>query len=231
MNGMILLLFLGTMGLSLWATFRVKSVYQRYHQGGTLSGLTGAQTAQRILAAAGIRDVSVVAGEGLLSDHYDPVHRRLVLSPDNYHGVSPAALGVAAHEAGHALQHQAAYAPLQWRMSAVGAATIANQVVLWLPLLGLFTGFIQAPLAMAIVAVGWCVLMLFNLVTLPVEFDASRRAKACLSGMGIIRTPEESDAVNRVLNAAAFTYVAAFLTTLVYFLWHLAPFLLGRSDD
>lgn len=231
MSGLFILIIVGTMGLSLWASFRVKSVYNRYNQGGTYSGLTGAQAAQRILAVAGIRDVAIVPGEGLLSDHYDPINRRLVLSPANYSGYSPAALGVAAHEAGHALQHQAAYAPLQWRMSAVGATTIANQVVMWLPLIGMFTGMIKLPVFVAILAVGWGVLMLFNLITLPVEFDASRRAKECLASMGMIQTPEESAAVNRVLNAAAFTYVAAFITTLAYFLWHLLPLIFGRSEE
>lgn len=226
-----LLLFIGTMALSLWATWRVKRIYMRYSQIPAASGITGAEAAARILDRAGIHDVEIVAQEGMLGDHYDPMHKRLVLSHENYYGTSLAALGVSAHECGHAVQHKIAYAPLKWRMLAVGATTFANQVVMWLPLIGMFTGMIRPYTGMMIMAVAWGVIMLFNLVTLPVEFDASRRAKAILSGMGFIREGEESDGVKRTLDAAGWTYVAAFITSLAYFLWHLLPLLTGRSDD
>ncbi len=108
---MIWMIFIGTMALSLWAMWRVKSVYKRYSQGTVRSGLTGGEVAAQILRRTGIRDVNITVGEGMLGDHYDPIHKRLVLSPDNYHGRSPAALGVAAHECGHAIQHARAYKP------------------------------------------------------------------------------------------------------------------------
>ena len=227
---MMWILFLSTMALSLWAAWRVKSVYARYNQGVVRSGLTGAEVAAEILHREDVRDVEIHEGEGMLGDHYDPIHKRLVLSPDNFHGRTPAALGVAAHEAGHAIQHARAYKPLHWRMAAVGITTYANQVVMWLPLLGMFTGLIQPLTGALVMAVAWGIIMLFNLVTLPVEFDASRRAKAALADFGFIAPGEEALGVRKVLDAAAWTYVAAFVTSLAYFLWHLLPLLLGHRS-
>ena len=228
---MIWILFIGTMALSLWAAWRVKSVYARYNQGSVRAGVTGAEVATEILRRKGIRDVEITVGEGMLGDHYDPLQKRLVLSPDNFHGRTPAALGVAAHECGHAIQHALAYKPLHWRMAAVGITTYANYVVMFLPLLGLFTGIIQPLTGALIMAVAWGVIMLFNLVTLPVEFDASRRAKAVLADFGFIAPGEEATGVRKVLDAAALTYVAAFITSLAYFLWHLLPLLMGQRRN
>jgi uncharacterized protein len=226
----IWIIIIATMALSLWAAARVKSVYHRYNQGTVRSGVTGSQVAAEILRRSGIRDVEITMGEGLLGDHYDPIHKRLVLSPDNYHGRTPAALGVAAHECGHALQHARAYQPLHWRMAAVGITTYANYVVMLLPVLGIATGLLQPLLGATILAVAWGVIMLFNLVTLPVEFDASRRAKAVLADFGYIAPGEEALGVKRVLDAAAWTYVAAFVTSLAYFLYHVLPLLLGNRS-
>lgn len=223
------MLFLGTMGLSLWAMWRVKSVYNHYNRGVVSSGLRGSEVAARILQRLGIRDVEITEGEGMLGDHYDPTQKRLVLSPDNYHGRTPAALGVAAHECGHAIQHAQAYAPLHWRMAAVGITNYANHVVTFLPLVGLFTGLISPRTGALFMAGAWGIIMLFNLVTLPVEFDASRRAKVELAGF--IAPGEEALGVKRVLDAAAWTYVAAFITSLAYFLWHLLPLLTGGSRE
>ena len=128
-----LILFFGTMALSLWATWRVKRVYMHYKEVPASSGITGAEAAARILDKAGIHDVEIVPHNEMLGDHYDPIHKRLVLSNDNFYGTSLAALGVSAHECGHAIQHKIAYAPLQWRMLAVGATTFASQIVMWLP--------------------------------------------------------------------------------------------------
>ena len=116
-------------------------------------------------------------------------------------------------------------------MAAVGITTYANQVVMWLPVLGMFTGLIQPMVAVWILALAWGVIMLFNLVTLPVEFDASRRAKLVLRNLNLITPGSEAVAVSKVLNAAAWTYVAAFITSLAYFLWHLLPLLSGRQRD
>jgi hypothetical protein len=226
---MIWILFIGTMGLSLWAMWRVKAVYNRYNQGVVRSGLSGAEVAAEILRRKGIRDVEIAVGEGLLGDHYDPIHKRLVLSEANYYGRTPAALGVAAHECGHAIQHADAYAPLHWRMAAVGITTYANYIVMFLPLLGLFTGLISPLTGALIMAMAWGVIMLFNLITLPVEFDASRRARVVLGDFGFIARGEEATGVKKVLDAAAWTYVAAFITSLAYFLWHVLPLLSGGS--
>jgi len=228
---MIWILFIGTMALSFWAMWRVKSVYKRYSQGVVRSGLTGGEVAAQILRRTGIRDVEITHADGMLGDHYDPIHKRLVLSSENYHGRSPAALGVAAHECGHAIQHARAYAPLHWRMAAVGITTYANYVVMLLPMLGLFTGLITPLTGALFMAVAWGIIMLFNLVTLPVEFDASRRAKAVLADFNFIAPGEEATGVKRVLDAAAWTYVAAFITSLAYLLWHLLPLLSGRQRD
>ena len=227
-----ILLFVGTMLISLWAAARVKSVYHQYSQVPASSRATGAEVAAAILQRAGIRDVEIVAQEGMLGDHYDPMHKRLVLSLHNFQANSVAAYGVAAHECGHAIQHQQAYAPLHWRMAAVGATNFASQIVMWLPLLGLFTGWLNWHTASWIMAAAWGVIMLFNLITLPVEFDASARARRVLAELGFIGTDEEIAGVRKVLDAAGWTYVAALITSLGYLLYHLLPLLLGgrRSD-
>jgi Zn-dependent membrane protease YugP len=231
MNALLILIFVSTLAISFFAGWRVKRVYRRYSTVPASSGLTGAEVAAKILQRAGIADVEIIEHEELLGDHYDPLNKRLVLSTQNYRGTSCAALGVSAHECGHAIQHQIAYAPLKWRMAAVGVTSYASQVVMWLPLIGMFTGLISGSTGAMIMAVAWGVIMVFNLVTLPVEFDASRRAKTVLSGMGFIGTDNEASAVRKVLDAAAWTYVAAFITSLLYFLWHLLPMLTGRNDD
>jgi Zn-dependent membrane protease YugP len=226
-----LLIFGFTMAISLFATMRVKRTYAKYSQVNAASGYTGAEAAVQILQAAGIYDVEIREHEELLGDHYDPTHKRLVLSSQNFHGTSTAALGVAAHECGHAIQHRVAYAPLHWRMAAVSVTSFASQIVMWLPLIGMITGFVSGYTGALLMAIGWGIIMAFNLVTLPVEFDASRRAKSVLGQMGFIRDGAEATAVRKVLDAAAWTYVAAFITSLIYFLWHLLPLLTGRRGD
>lgn len=228
MNAFGLWAFFGTMALSLWAVWRVKSAYQKYSQVPSSSGLSGAQVAATILQRAGISDVQIVASDNLLTDHYDPANRRLVLSPENFQGTSAAAMGVAAHECGHALQHQQAYAPLTWRMASVGLVGFASQAVYILPIVGWFTHLLMPMLLL--LCFGWAIIMLFNLITLPVEFDASARAKRVLAEMGLMRTQQEVQAVNGVLDAAAFTYVAAFITSLSYLLYYLLILSGGRRN-
>jgi len=227
-----IILFVGTMLISLWAAARVKSVYRRYSQVPASSRATGAEVARAILQRAGISDVEILPHDELLGDHYDPTNKRLVLSTHNFHGNSVAAYGVAAHECGHAIQHQQAYGPLHWRMAAVGATNFASQIVMWLPMIGLFTGILSWNTASWIMAAAWGVIMLFNLITLPVEFDASARAKRVLAEMGFIGTDEEMTGVRKVLDAAGWTYVAALITSLGYLLYHLLPLLTGgrRSE-
>jgi len=229
MNSTALFLFVGTMLISLWATMRVKSVYARWSQVPARSGASGAEVAAAILDRAGIRDVEIVAHDEMLGDHYDPMHKRLVLSQQNYYGQSVAALGVSAHECGHAIQHAQAYGPLHMRMAAVGATQIASQIVWVLPFFGAFSGFLYQ--ALWATAIAWGVIMLFNLVTLSVEFDASNRAKEILNTMGFVGTEEEIRGVKQTLDAAGWTYVAAFITSLAYLLWHLLPLLTGGRRD
>jgi len=180
-----LIIFAVTMLLSLGAMAYLKSEFAKASQVPVASGLTGAQTAARILQSAGINDVEIVEGEGFLGDHYDPINKKLVLSPENYEGSSAANVRVAAHECGHALQHQQKYAPLEIRMSSVYATSYASQLVMWVPIIAIFTHIISMYTAIWIVALGMGVLMLFNLITLPVEFDASARAKVVLQQLGI----------------------------------------------
>jgi hypothetical protein len=228
---MFILIFIATMGVALLAQWHVKRMYHRYSRVPAAAGNTGAEVARELLRVAGIRDVSIHEQQELLGDHYDPLRKRLVLSTANYHGTSLAAIGVAAHECGHAIQHAHAYAPLHLRMAAVGITNFASQIVLWLPLLGMFTGLLSTYTGLLTMVVAWGIMMAFNLITLPVEFDASRRAKLALSQMGFIQSAEEREGVTRVLNAAGWTYVAAFITSLLYFLWYLLPLLTGRDRD
>ncbi|MBV9998168.1 MAG: zinc metallopeptidase [Verrucomicrobia bacterium] len=229
MIGLSYLIFFGTLAISLWATWRVRAAYAKYSQVPASSGLTGAEVAYRILAAAGISNVQIYEGNQPMGDHYDPINRRLVLSSQNFRGASAAAVGVAAHECGHALQHQAAYAPLNWRMASVSTVGFASNAVMILPILGYLTGLIRPMLL--ILCLGWGVIMLFNLITLPVEFDASARAKRVLRDMGFIRGSGEAAAVSRVLDAAALTYVAAFITSLAYLMYYLLPLIGGGRRD
>jgi Zn-dependent membrane protease YugP len=229
MTGLSIFLFLGTLALSLWATWRVKAAYSKYSEIPASSGMTGAEVAARIMAASGIHDVEIVESNQMLGDHYDPLNKTLVLSSTNFHGYSTAAVGVAAHETGHAIQHKMAYAPLNMRMAAAGLAGYANMAVAFLPIVGFMTGLFRPMLL--VMCIAWGVIMLFNLITLPVEFDASNRAKKVLLDMGFIRGQGEVEAVNQVLDAAALTYVAAFLTSLGYLLYYLLPLLTGGRRD
>ena len=166
-----------------------------------------------------------------MNDHYDPIRKRLVLSDENYHGTSISAIAVSAHECGHALQHQQAYGPLKLRMASVGITSFANGMLTWVMIGSLFLGLIPFGVALPLLALCWGVIMAFNLVTLPVEFDASRRAKVVLNQMGFTSTATEDEGVSKVLNAAAFTYVAAFITSLAWFIYYILPFVVGGSDD
>lgn len=209
------------MAVSLFAQWRLHRTFARYSQLDAVSGLTGAQIARRILERSGILDVTVEAMPGRLIDHFDPTTKRLILSEENFNGTSVASLGVAAHECGHAIQQQQLYAPLQLRMAAVGITNIASQIIWWIPLVAFFGRLISFKLAIMLMTVAFGVLMLFQLITLPVEFDATARAKRVLADIGALRPGEETDGMNRVLNAAAWTYVAAFIMALVQFLWYL----------
>ena len=212
-----LLFVLPGLALSLWASARTKSAFKKYSQVRTMRGLTGAQAAQELLRGAGITDVSIVQSRGMLSDHYNPVTKTLALSDGVYASNSVAAVGVAAHEAGHALQHACHYSPLWVRSALVPTAKIGSSIGYIVMALGLY--FSQEMVAVG--AVLFAGVLLFQIVTLPVEFNASSRAKALIVQQGIISV-QEREGVDKVLNAAALTYVAAAvstLLTLLYFLW------------
>ena len=226
---MIWIVFIATLGISFWASSRVRSQFRRYNTVATWSGLTGAQAARRILNEEGLQDVDITLTPGELSDHYDPSTRTLALSEAVFHGNSLSAVGVAAHEAGHAIQHAQAYQPLMWRMLAVRTTSTASWVLMIAPLvLGLLGKLI---LGLTIAVVCLAILMAFNLVTLPVEFDASRRAKTALVNSRIIAPGPEADGVSAVLNAAGLTYVASFLSSLAWFLLRLVELLGLTSND
>ncbi len=198
--------------LSLWAQAKVRGAFARYSQVRNTTGMTGAQVAQRILRANGLDGVvRIEPVQGFLSDHYDPRGKVLRLSPDVYNGTSLAAAGIAAHEVGHAVQDQVEYAPLNLRSAIVPGVQIGG----WVGPIIFFVGFGLAIAGSAFgTAVAWLGVILFGLtalfalVTLPVEFDASRRAKAQLVSEGII-APQDMGGINAVLDAAALTYVAA----------------------
>jgi Zn-dependent membrane protease YugP len=209
--------------LGLWAQSRVSSAFGKWKKIAASSGITGAQAAREILNAANIRDVEVLEINDMLGDHYDPMRKRLCLSTDVYRTPSVAALGIAAHECGHAIQHAKAYAPLKWRMMVVPVTQIASQMLPFVIIGGLF---FQAFHLLMIGVICYAVLAVFQLITLPVEFDASRRAKIILQQMGIVRSGEEAAGVNSVLDAAALTYVAAFVAAVGNLLY---LFLLSRN--
>src|ERR1700675_3394502 len=154
MTALSYFLFFGTLAISLWASWRVKAAYAKYSEIPASSGLTGAEVAARIMAASGIYDVEILESNELLGDHYDPMHKRLVLSSGNFRGISTAAVGVAAHETGHAIQHKMAYAPLNMRMAAAGLAGYANTGVMFLPVVGFMTGFFRPKLLVMCFALG-----------------------------------------------------------------------------
>jgi len=207
--------------LGIYAQWKVTSAYHRASRIGTHSGITGAQAAATVLDTAGLHSVGIEDIPGQLTDHYDPHAKVLRLSPDVYEGNSIASVGIAAHEAGHAIQDARRYTPLILRNAAVPLANFgsgAGWIILILGFALQMTGLIWIGIAV------FSMTVLFQLVNLPVEFDASRRAKIELVNSGIITT-EELPEVRRVLSAAALTYVAATLSsvlTLVYFLMRAA---------
>jgi Zn-dependent membrane protease YugP len=209
-----------TMLISFGSMAYLKSVFARTSQIPVASGFTGAQTAARILQSAGITDVEIVEGESFLGDHYDPMNKRLVLSPENYEGTSAANVGVAAHECGHALQHQQHYAPLEIRMGAVYSTNYASTGVMVVVFASLFFHILSAHIALWLISLCFGILIAFNLITLPVEFDASARAKVVLQKLGIVRPGEEAQAVSATLNAAGLTYVAALVGTILNFAYY-----------
>lgn len=213
--------------LGIWAQMKLSSAYGRYSRVAIQSGLSGAEAAREILDRAGLTSVPVREVRGHLTDHYDPRKRALFISSENFHGRSLAAVGVAAHEAGHALQHQAAYGPLNFRMAMVpitGFASQAYSLIFIASFLlggmriispGMFSTLIWVAIAL------FAIVTFFQIVTLPVEFDASRRAKERLFALGIV-SANENAGVKSVLSAAALTYVAGMVSAVLNLLYLLS---------
>ena len=209
--------------LSMWASFRTKSAFKKYSKVRAMTGLTGAQAAHRMLERAGVGGVEVVATRGYLSDHYNPVTKKLALSESVYGSSSVAALGVACHEAGHAIQHAVGYRPLWLRSALVPTANIGSRLGYFVMLGGLFLVYAGTAFGTQVVLLGavlFSAVLLFQIVTLPVEFDASARAKELAVEYGIV-SAQEREGMDKVLNAAALTYVAAAVSTLMTLLFFL----------
>jgi Zn-dependent membrane protease YugP len=220
--------------LAMYAQWKVQSTFGRYAEVPTARGLSGADVAMAILKVNGIRDVHVEPTDGVLSDHYDPRSKTLRLSRDVYLGRTISAAGVAAHEVGHAIQHAHGYLPLQIRSALVPALMVTNTFAMPTLILGMILAATGSVLGNTILWVGialFSLLVLFQLVTLPVEFDASRRALAAIERGALVTGPELTGA-RRVLTAAALTYVAAAISSvlqLLYFLIRAGVF--GRSNE
>lgn len=203
------------MVVGLWAQAKISSAYSKWSKIPSKSGITGAEAAAKVLQSAGIDNVKIVQIPGHLTDHYHPLEKKLALSQENYYGTSLAALGVAAHEAGHAIQDKESYAPLKFRAALIPVTNFASQLLPFVIFGGLILGFF----GLIKIGIGiYLVLTLFQLITLPVEFDASNRAKKALLSTGVLST-QESPGVIETLNAAGFTYVAAFISSLANLLF------------
>ena len=224
--GLYILFSLPALLLGFWAQMKVKGAFNKYSKIRSYIGLTGAEIARRMLNASGLSNVEVEETRGFLSDHYDPRAKKLRLSPDVYRSNSIAAAGIAAHEAGHAIQDQNDYVPLKFRSAMVPSVQFGS----WLGPIIFIGGLLLQWESLAWVGLGlFALTAIFALVTLPVEFNASNRAKAWLTTSGVIYG-DESQGINKVLDAAALTYVAAAIqavSTLLYY----AFLLLGRSRD
>lgn len=214
--------------LSFWASMRVKSTFAHYSQVASRSGMSGADAARELLRRQNILDVQIEPVEGFLSDHYDPGSKTLRLSPDVYHGRSLASLGVAAHEAGHAIQHAHGYGPLAFRSLVVRPAMLGSNlgmIVMGLGIMMHATGMVWLGVAM------FSAFVVFTLVTLPVEFNASNRAVAALVDTAIISSSEAVE-TKKVLDAAALTYVAAAISAVMQLIYYLMRSgILGGSQN
>jgi uncharacterized protein len=210
--------------IGIWAQAKVSNTYRKYSRVQSRGGVTGREAAGYVMRNAGIKDVDIVHTTGYLSDHYDPIHKRLVLSEQNYNGTSLAALGVAAHEAGHAIQHAVGYKALQFRMSLIPITNIASKLLPFV-IIGGFFFHIMGLIHLGIIV--YLILTVFQLITLPVEFDASKRASYQLANLGIVEK-SELPGVTKTLNAAGLTYVAAFVASLGNLLYLL---MIARGRD
>lgn len=217
--------------LAMWAQWKVKSAYAEAGRIPARSGLSGAQAAQRILNVFSLSDVAIEPVKSFLGDHYDPRHKVLRLSPEVYHGRSLAALGIAAHEVGHAIQDARAYAPLAIRNGLVPLASVGSNFAVILIVVGIVLTYMMGQIGQMVAVAGlgmFGVVVVFQLINLPVEFNASSRAREILISQGII-VANEDRVVAKVLSAAAMTYVAATITAVMQMLYF-ASIIFGRRD-
>ncbi|WP_026903912.1 zinc metallopeptidase [Pedobacter glucosidilyticus] len=226
-----LILFIGIAIISFIVQWRFKSKFKQYSEIALSSALSGAEIARKMLADHGINDVEIISVDGQLTDHYNPADRTVNLSPDVYHGRSIAAAAVAAHECGHAVQHARAYSWLQFRSAMVPVVSVASNLVQWILLIGvMLMAFGNNPIVLAVGVGALAILTVFSFVTLPVEFDASKRALVWLqSNKGIMQTSVEHDQAKNALWWAAMTYVVAALSSLATLMYY-AMMLFGRRD-
>jgi len=224
------IIFIGIMLVSMIVQWRFRGKFKKYSEMPLSSGMTGRDVAEKMLNDHGIYDVDIISVEGQLSDHYNPANRTVNLSPEVYHGRSIAAAAVAAHECGHAVQHAKAYSWLQFRSAMVPLVSVASRMVTWVLMIGvLMAAFSGNIWLLAIGVAALAVTTLFSFVTLPVEFDASRRALAWLDNKGVTHSSAEHAGAKDALWWAAMTYVVAALSSLVTLLYY-ASMLLGRRD-
>lgn len=231
---MILVIGIVTMLVSLWVSWRLKSKFKEYSQIGLRSGLSGAEVATQMLRDHGIFDVRVISVDGQLTDHYNPGDKTVNLSYDVYYGRNAAAVAVAAHECGHAVQHAKAYSMLQLRSALVPIQSVSANILNVIMMISIFGGMFlykAFPMDMVLLLIIGCnfVITTFALVTLPVEFDASNRALAWIDEKRIVTSQEHSMAKD-ALKWAALTYVVAALGSLAQLLYYVSMFL-GRRDD
>lgn len=215
--------------VSAFVSWRLRSKFNEYSQIGLSNGLSGAEIAQRMLNENGIYDVRVQSVEGMLTDHYNPQDKTVNLSADVYYGRSVAAAAVAAHECGHAVQHKVAYAPLKFRSAIVPFVSVASQYMQWVILAGVLlinTSIIPLTIGVALFAVT----TLFSFITLPVEFDASKRALAWVQTRGIVNQ-REYDYAKDALWWAAMTYVVAAIGSLATLLYYVSILMGARRND
>lgn len=215
--------------LGMFVQGRLKGKFQQYGAVPLSSGLTGAQVAQKMLHHFGIHDVQIVPGEGFLTDHYNPASKTVSLSPEIYQGRSVMAAAVAAHECGHAVQHNVGYSMLKFRSAMVPVVQVATTVQQYLPFVAFgFAGFLNNPIVLLVVVIAFGATALFSVVTLPVEFDASHRALVWLNETGFARGAEYEGAKD-ALKWAALTYVVAALSAVTVFLFFLLRLLNSRD--
>ncbi|MGY8639550.1 MAG: zinc metallopeptidase [Verrucomicrobiales bacterium] len=223
-----LVIFAVMLAVTMWARGRYRRIYDQELKNVVKLGITGSEVAERILRENGITDVKVVRGRGLLADFYDPEKKRLSLSPQHFNGSTYSAIGVAAHEVGHALQHKDGFRPLLWRVSAIKATMFLS-----LPLVmigAVMIAFSLGQKGSMVLAIGWSVIALYNFATIPTEMDATERVKRILADLKPWRGLDEKVGIERVMNAACAIYIDGVFTVISWVGSLILPWM-GPTDD